>query len=57
MLKILERASMAYLGYEFALPEEKREIARELASNVVARGKCLEITMSDDFRRSWVTLR
>ncbi len=49
VLRILERANTAYLGYDFALPEEKREIVRELTSNLVVHGKSVEITMRDDF--------
>jgi site-specific DNA recombinase len=50
VLKILERGKTAYLGYDLALPEEKREIVRELTSNLRARGKNLEITMQNDFQ-------
>jgi DNA invertase Pin-like site-specific DNA recombinase len=50
VLKNLERANAAYLGYDFALPEEKREMVRELTSNLAARGKTLDITMRDEFR-------
>lgn len=51
VLKILERGNAAYLGHDLALPHEKREIARELTSNLVARGKYVEITMRDDFQK------
>jgi hypothetical protein len=59
VLKILERLNTVYPGYNFALPEEKRQIALELTSSLVARGKSLEITMRDDFRNflEWHTRR
>ena len=34
----LGRANVAYLGYESAFPEEKREIVRECTSDLAARG-------------------
>ena len=50
VLKNLELANSAYLGYDLALPEEKREIVRELTSNLVVSGKSLVITMRDEFQ-------
>lgn len=50
VLKILERGRTAYLGYDLALPEEKRAIVRELTSNLVARGKSIEIATREEFQ-------
>lgn len=50
VVEYLGRRNMAYLGYESAFPEEKREILRELTSDWVARGKTLEITMRNAFQ-------
>lgn len=50
VLKILEQGRTAYLGFDLALAEEKREIVRELTSNLVARGKNLEIAMHPEFQ-------
>lgn len=50
VLKILGRGNTAYLNYDLALPEEKREIVKELTSDLGARGKTLEITMRNEFQ-------
>ena len=51
VLKNLERGRTAYLGYDLAIPDGKTgEIVRELTSNLVARGKSLDITMRPEFQ-------
>lgn len=48
-LKSLELARTAYLGFDLAKPDEKRQMVRELTSNLVAQRKSLEITLRKDF--------
>jgi DNA invertase Pin-like site-specific DNA recombinase len=50
VLKNLELANAAYLGFDSALPDEKREMVRELTSNLVANRKNLVITMREEFQ-------
>lgn len=51
VLKNLGRGNTAHLGYEQANPEEKREIAKALTSDLVADRKSLAITLRNEFQR------
>jgi site-specific DNA recombinase len=51
VVKYLELANTAYLGFELANSDEKREIVRELTSNLVANGKNVEITLRNEFQQ------
>ncbi|MGH3430955.1 MAG: recombinase family protein, partial [Mycobacteriales bacterium] len=48
VLKNLELITRACLGYESATSDEKRQLVRDLTSNLVTRGKTVEITMRNE---------
>jgi site-specific DNA recombinase len=50
VLRNLELLRMAHLGLDLALAAEKRDLVQQLTSNLVVRGKNVEITMRDDFQ-------
>jgi len=49
LIKNLGQGNAAYLGYDDAFPEEKRDFVKELTSDLRARGKTLEIGLRSEF--------
>ncbi len=49
LAEFLELADSAYLQYYFALPEEKRDMVKNITSNRTVEGKKLSITLSSPF--------
>lgn len=50
VLRNLELARTAYLGFDLALPAEKREIVQSVTSNLLAHGKNLETRLHPEFQ-------